>query len=174
MLFFQNHSFICIVSVFFSFFFFPQHPHLFNNKAGLGLVFIATLSASGALSRRAWGARRIQNGRAGFLGPCEMPVHLSAFAGPEGWTVPQRLGEPRASWAKVRTLPPALRMRFRAWLLTRSAHAFGLGTSCTCTSSVINPPAAEVSHSKPGSFICRIVWKRDIGGGLVRHMNNLG
>lgn len=41
---------------------------------------------------------------------------------PESRTVPQPLGESRASWSKVRILPPALRMRLRARLLTRSAH----------------------------------------------------
>ena len=89
----------------------------------------------------------------GPWGLAEMPVHLSALArtwgrgregldqagtrrpevatgatkphSPESKTVPQPLGESRASWSKVRILPPALRMRLRARLLTRSAHTWG-------------------------------------------------
>ena len=41
--------------------------------------------------------------------------------------MPQPLGESRASWSKVRILPPALRMRLRARLVTRSAHTWWRG-----------------------------------------------
>lgn len=39
--------------------------------------------------------------------------------------MPQPLGESSANWSKVRILPPALRMRLRARLLTRRAHTWG-------------------------------------------------
>ena len=39
--------------------------------------------------------------------------------------MPQPLGESRASWSNVRILPPALRRRLRARLLTRRAHTWG-------------------------------------------------
>lgn len=44
--------------------------------------------------------------------------------------MPQPLGESRANWSKVRILPPALRMRLRARLLTRRAHTWRTQDRC--------------------------------------------
>ena len=64
--------------------------------------------------------------------------------------MPRPLGDSRASWSKVRILPPALRMRLRGRLLTRSAHTFSLGTSRIRTSSVTVPTTTAVLFSRPG------------------------
>lgn len=103
---------------------------------------------------------------------------------PESSTVPRPLGESSASWSKVRILPPALRMRLRARLVTRRAHTWAgavgqalprrehpvprlpsrltlsLGTSSTRTSSVMVPTTTAVLFSRPGSFIFRI-WSAE-------------
>lgn len=53
------------------------------------------------------------------------PTEATKHHLPESRTVPRPLGEARASWSKVRILPPALRMRLRARLLTRRAQTWG-------------------------------------------------
>lgn len=110
MLFFYNHSFMCIVFVFFSFFFFffSSIQNLLNNKAGLGLVFIATLSASGALQRPPWSARRVQCSCARFPGLCKMPVHLSAFARTRGLDRATALGGAERQLGQGEDLVPSL------------------------------------------------------------------
>ena len=113
----------------------------------------------------------------GPWGLAEMPVHLSALArtwgrgregldqagtrcpevatgatkphSPESKTVPQPLGESRASWSKVRILPPALRMRLRARLLTRSAHTWGTRRTGVVRPLARPPTAAGTSSPRP-------------------------
>ena len=60
-------------------------------------------------------------------GSCTKRLYTSRpLRGPEK-TVPQPLGESRASWSKVRILPPALRMRLWARPLTRRARKLQFG-----------------------------------------------
>jgi hypothetical protein len=95
-----------------------------------------------------WNGHRVWYGCVGFLGPCQNASQ--PFGGPDRSTVPRPLGDFRASWSKVRILPPALRMRLQARLLTHSAHTFSLGTCRICTSSVTVPTTTAVLFSRPG------------------------
>lgn len=71
----------------------------------------------------------------------EVAMGATEHHSPDSKTVPQPLGESRANWSKVRILPPALRMRLRARLLTRSAHTWGThGTGTVRTPTPYSHP----------------------------------
>lgn len=79
------------------------------------------------------------------------------------------VGFSRASWSRVRALPPAARMRARAVAVNRRAAIWTLGTSSRRLSSVTVPTTTTVFLSLP-FFRLALTRDRETGGRLMREV----
>ena len=100
-----------------------------------------------------------------------MPKCLTAsleFLFPRNKIVLDPVGARRASWSRVRTSPPAFRMRSLAAAVKRRAATDTLGTSKRRTSSVTVPIVTMVFESRSEAFdVSFTMREREIGGRLV-------
>lgn len=100
-----------------------------------------------------------------------MPKCLTAsrvFFLPLKRTVLEPVGARSASWSRVNTSPPALRMRSLAARVKRKAAIDNLGTSVRRTSSVTVDTVTIILESRSGALaVSLVILESEIGGLLT-------
>lgn len=100
-----------------------------------------------------------------------MPKCLTAsrvFLFPLNKTVFEPVGARRASWSRVKTSPPALRIRSLAEAVKRRAAMVSLGISKIRTSSVMVPTITMTLESRSVTFeVSFMMRERETGGRLI-------
>ena len=100
-----------------------------------------------------------------------MPKCLTAsreFLFPLNKMVFEPVGARRASWSRVKTSPPALRIRSLAEAVKRRAATVSLGTSKRRTSSVMVPTTTMTLESRSGALeVSFTIREMEMGGRLI-------